>query len=86
MFRSITRGKKSSTPTEAQFHNIQRFQDTGAIAEAYTLTYFALDLESDPLSSLPESTPSDLRAILTRYRQVLDTPKGLPMPRPHFNR
>lgn len=47
------------------------------------MTYFALDLESDPLSSLPESTPSDLRAILTRYRQVLFTPKGLPPPRSH---
>lgn len=75
-------GDSSLTPTKAQFHHFKRMTATNAIAEAYTIQCYSIDT-TDKSLHLPDSTPTDLAAVLHEFASVFALPSGLPPSRSH---
>lgn len=72
-------GERPMEPLRAQFHHLKRMRATNAIVELFALQYCSM--EPQDTLALPSDTPTDLTALLNRYKSVFEVPHGLAPPR-----
>lgn len=74
---------KEAKPSQAQFHQLRRLQNTDAISECYTVQQLSARAVTDDLLELPDNMDPDLAILLHTYRGVFSTLTSLPPKRTH---
>lgn len=72
------KGDQEMGSAEAQFHQLRRMNSTDTICECFTVQMIQTSPHTDTILELPENMEPELTTLLQTYRQVFDTPTGLP--------
>jgi hypothetical protein len=76
-------GEKIASPQQSQLHQLRRMQNTNAIDQYFTIQLMDSVIPQDTLADLPDNIEPELAILLHTYREVFNTPSGLPPPRDH---
>ncbi|CAJ2644751.1 unnamed protein product [Trifolium pratense] len=76
-------GDPIARPSPAQFHHLQRFCNTDAIAECFTVQCLKPHESSDIFRELPTDIEPEIALLLHNFHSVFQTPTTLPPTRAH---